>query len=176
MKLREDPRWEWFAIRVVRRDDNGIFVFHPDDGNWLLTFNFWSAFVGGPNTDVRAALRYQRRYLLFPISASLLPEARPVAEMFYQSKTDVDIKNAAQALRRLQLAHMQFEITDYGLDKSESPHAVKWVRFQAILTFPPSFRVSDDLPVVTVTRPEIPDDVIENLKDQKKFEFSLPQQ
>jgi hypothetical protein len=44
MRLKEDPRWAWFQIRVVG-SDQGVVGFNPSDSNWLLAADFWSAFI-----------------------------------------------------------------------------------------------------------------------------------
>ena len=58
MKSKEDPRWGWFQLRVLC--DHCRYVFNPADANWLFASGDWdSAFISGPNTDVKVALEYR---------------------------------------------------------------------------------------------------------------------
>jgi hypothetical protein len=57
MRLREDPRYGWFQLRII--GEGSGFVFNLSDRNWLLATDFYSAFIGGTDSDVKAALSYR---------------------------------------------------------------------------------------------------------------------
>jgi hypothetical protein len=174
MRLREDSRWGWFQIRVIRDDGSGVFVFNLSDRNWLLAASdFWSVFIGGPNVDLIAALQYHTRYLVSPVSADDKERAAGAANLIVRARTPKKMQRALAALRGVSLAQIQFEITDYGLRAWEPPMSVEWVKFNVKLILPPDFRVSGEIPLMFVQCPAIPDEVVENIRNPERHKYLL---
>jgi hypothetical protein len=168
-----DPRWAWFEISVAPRD--GVFVFSLGDANWLLDVtDFWSAFIGGPNSDLDSSLQYRARYFVFPIAAGDKKRAREAASLITSANTPEATKRAMAALMAVPLAHLQFEITDYRLDDRLPPMGVQWVKFDIRLTFPPDFRLSGDTPFAVVSCPLIPTQLVENMRNPERYQYILP--
>lgn len=176
MQLREDPKQTWFVIRAIG-DGAGGYIFNPSDGNWVLAASgFWTAFIGGPRSDLRAALGYRSRQLLLPLSTEDKQKAREAAELVYEAKTPEQERKAIAALNAAHLAQAHFEITDYALGAGEPPVGVDWVRFNVSMTLPRDFAVSGGLPVSLVDCPLIPAEAIANLKDPDRHDYTLPRE
>jgi hypothetical protein len=174
MRLREDPRWAWFQIRVAPNDGDAIVVFNPGDSNWLLNAtDFWSVFIGGPDSDLNAALQYRSRYLLFPIAAADKQAARDVARLVTEAKTSEEIKRAVAALNAMRLAQVRFEITDYVLGKGQHSRSVESVKFDVKLIVPTEFRFSEKVPSIFVECPAIPRKLVENLRHRERHKHLL---
>lgn len=175
MQLHEDPRQAWFVIRVIG-EDASPFVFQPSDTNWVLAASgFWTAFIGGSaQIDVRAALGYQSRHLLLPLSDKDMKKAREAAVLVYDAKAPEQERNAIAALEAVRLAQADFEITDYGLGAGEPPVSVDWVRFNVTLTLPLNFAIWGELPVSVVDCSTIPAETIANLREPRRHEYLLP--
>lgn len=143
------------------------------DANWILaTNNFGSAWVGGPHTDVRAALEYRSRYLLIPLAENDMQSGRAAKRLLEEIGTSESSKEAAEkTLRSLPLAHAEFEIVDYRLGIADPPTAVEWLKFQTKLTVPSSFHLAEDLPSASARCPSIPAKVLEDLRKVRKYEF-----
>jgi hypothetical protein len=172
--LKEAPWWSWFSIRVIRSSD-GIFASQPSDTNWALAINnFGTVFIGGPRTDLRAALGYRSRYLLFPLSPEDLLKARQATELARTAQSKGQYQKALAALKAARLAHAEFEITDYGLGPGEPPTTVEWLRFDIKLTVPSAFTIAAELPVATVDCPAIPASVLDDIQHPKRFQYWLP--
>jgi hypothetical protein len=173
MRLKEDPRWAWFRIRVVGNDQRGVFAFNPPDSNWLLAADFWSAFIGGVNSDLEAALQYRLRYLVFPTSFKDKERLRRAADAFHSARATDEIEKGVNALRAIPIGVIQFEITDYGLDEGERPMSVDWVKFTVKVNFPREFSPGPLL-VTEAECPVIPDEVIENIQSPERHKYLLP--
>jgi hypothetical protein len=173
MRMKEDARWGWFQIRVIGGDEDGIFAFNPSDLNWLLATDFRSAFIGGPNSDVKASLTYRLRYFIFPISRDNKQQLRGAANRLVFAQTPGETGNATAALNSMPLGQIRFEITDYGLAGGEPPTSVEWVQFTSTVTLPPGFVMSRQLSPSYVECPAIPEEVIDNIRDQKRHDYFL---
>ena len=174
MRLKEDPRWAWFQIRVIGTDQP-VFVFNPSDSNWLLATDFWSAFVGGVDFDLDKALQYRVRYLAFPTSFEDKEKLRRAAHALH-SATATDEIEKGNALRRIPLGVIRFEIKDYGFEERESPMGVDWVRFTVHVTFPAEFSVLGPLLVTKAECPAMPHEVIQNIRSPERHKYLLPLQ
>ncbi len=173
MQLREDPKHTWFVIRVIG-DDAGPFVYKPSDTNWVLAASgFWTAFIGGAQTDLRAALAYKSRHLLVPLTVEDKERTRKAAHLVYDAKTPEQKRNAILALNAVRLAQADLEITDYGLGIAEAPVSVEWVRFNITLTLPHDFAIWGELPVSVVNCPLVSTEVIADLQDPRRHEHPL---
>lgn len=174
MRLREDPRWAWFQIRVTPHDGSAIFVLSPGDFNLLLNAtDFWSALIGGPDSDLNEALQYRSRYLIFPVAAADKQTARHAAELVRSAKTSEELKRAVAVLNGMHLAHLQFEITDYVLGKEQPPRSVESVKFDVKLIVPTEFRFSQKVPSIFVECPAIPPELVENLRNRERHKYLL---
>lgn len=169
MRLKENPRWAWFQIRVIGPDQLG-FIFNPSDSNWLLATDFWSAFVGGANFDLDTALQYRIRYLVFPTSFEGKEKLRRAADALHSAKATDEIENR-NALRKMPLGVIRFEITDYGLEEQEEPMSVEWIRFTVQVTFPPEFSVLGSLLVTTAECPAMPNEVFQNIRSPERHKY-----
>jgi hypothetical protein len=172
MTLEPDARWRWFQV-VVIKEDEGVYVFNLSDTNWLLTTDFWSAFIGGANLDLKAALGYRLRYLIFPVSSEDKERLREAVDLIRNANTPDQIMQAARSLKSIPLGQLRFEIADYGVTGSDPPTSVDWVRFSAIATLPPNFVVSGTLPTTLTACPAIPNEVIQNIRRPNRHEYLL---
>jgi hypothetical protein len=173
-QAREDERISWFKIRVIGEREGGVFVFSLSDTNWILAVSdFWSAFIGGPNTDLEAALEYKVRYLLFPIALDEKQGAIAVANRLRIANTKQQIRDSVTALNAAHLALAKFEITDHGLGNGKPPTSVDWVKFNVKVTLPGDFLISGELPVEAVDCPQIPAEMIENVRNPGRHEFPM---
>jgi len=170
MQLKEDPRWGWFQIRVVGTDQP-VVVFNPSDTNWLVATDFWSAFIGGVNVDLEAALQYRLRNLVFPTSFKDKEKLRRVAGALYSAKVTDEIQKGVNALRTIPLGVIHFEITDYGLGEGEYPTSVEWIKFTVNVTFPRESSRLGPLLVTEAECPAIPDEVIENIRGTERHKY-----
>jgi hypothetical protein len=175
VRLKEDRRWAWFRLRVIGKDQD-VFLFHLSDTNWLLATDFWSAFVGGPNWDLRDALQYRRRYFVFPVSSKDKETLSATAEALHSAKTVDEVEKGVNSLKQISLGVIQFEITDYGLGEGDIPMSVDWIKFTLKVTLPPEFLDSrlGPLLVTNVECPAIPDEVIENIRLPERRKYLLP--
>lgn len=172
IRLKEDPKWAWFEISVSPDNRDGIFVFTQGDRNWLLdASDFWSAFIGGANSDLNRALQYRSRYFVFPITAEEKQSGRKAASMISSADDPKQLSRAITALERLHMAHLEFDITDYRLGGAEVPTSVDWVRFDVKVTFPPNIRLSTEM--TSVPCPVIPPELLENIRDPKRHSYVL---
>ena len=175
----QEPKWGWFKIVVVD-DSKGIFAFNQSDTNWLLATPDWgSAFIGGFHSDVKRAMEYRVRDLVFPLSSDDKQKLRELSASIYGAKTSEEAQTAAAPLKSMRLGHIKFEITDYQLGVEEPPTSVDWVKFNAIVTLPADFPLSGKLvaaklSVRYVDCPAIPDELIEGIRNPKRHEFFLP--
>ena len=174
-----EPRWGWFKIVVVD-DSKGIFAFNQSDENWLLATSDWgSAFIGGPNSDVKRAMEYRVRDLVFPLSFDDKQKLRELSAPIYEAKTPEEARTAAPPLKSMRLGQIRFEITDYQLGAEEPPTSVDWVKFNAVVTVPADFSLSGKLVAAKLSLryvdcPAIPDELIEGIRNPKRHEFFLP--
>ena len=169
---REKTVWRWFQIKVI--PDGGLFVFNPSDGNWLLATDWNSPIIGGANTtDVKRAMEYRTRYMIFPMSTEDKQQLLEIARALKGSDQEEQHKGLA-ALQSMRLGQMKFEITDYRLGEQEPPVAVDSVKFKVTVILPPDFLVSGKLGVSFVDCPRIPTEVMENIQDPKRHEYFLP--
>lgn len=174
IRLREDPQWAWFQIRVFPNDGNGIFVFHPGDRNWILDATDWSsASIGGVSSDLNTALQYRSRYIIFPVAADDKQRTREAANLIREAKTSEQVTRAVAALNAVPLAQLQFEITDYALSEGQHPMSVESVKFDLKLTVPSWFRFSEKIPSTFVPCPTIPTELVENIRNPKRHEYLL---
>lgn len=174
MSYREEPRWRWFQIRIIGSDS--VFVFSPSDHNWLLAANFRSAFIGGPNSDVKKSLQYNIRYLVFPLSVDQKVELLYAVSNLSNASTQDERGKAVAEFQALRLGQLKFVIDDYLISGGEPPTSIDSVKFSGTLTLPPDFQLAG-LPSVTfVDCPAIPNEVIENVRNPKRHEYLLPQQ
>ena len=157
-----------------RSYEHGIFVFNPSDTNWLLATDFASAFIGGPNSDVKAGIEYRARYFVFPLSLDDKQKLRETARLVKEASTEDEKRTAIAALKSMHLGQLKFEITDYTLAHVDPPTSIDWVKFTGVVTFPSGFRISEGLRSTDVECPAIPDEVIENIRDQKHHQYFLP--
>jgi hypothetical protein len=171
-RLKEDPRWAWFQIRVIGADQ-GVFVFNESDGNWLLATDVWSAFIGGVNIDLNAALQYRVRYLVFPTSFKDKEKLRRAADELHSARATNEIEKAVNALKKIPLGVIRFEINDYGLGENERPMSVDWVDFTVNVTFPPEFSRLGPLLVTSAECPALPPDVIETIRSPERHKYLL---
>jgi len=171
MKSKEDARWGWFQLKVLC--DTCGYVFNPSDANWLLATDFNSAFIGGPNTDVKAALEYRTRYMIFPSSVEDKERLKAVPSGL-QSVHPEEQAKAMETLRSTRLIQMKFQIDDYSLGTREPPTSVEWLKFSATVILPPDFLVSGKLGISLVDCPAIPEEVIENTRNPKRHQYFLP--
>jgi len=170
--LKEDPRRAWFEISVTPDDRDGIFVFTLGDRNWLLhVSDFWSVFIGGANSDLGRALQYRSRYFVFPITAEEKGAGRKAASVISSADDGKQLSRAITALESLHLAHLEFEITDYGLGGAEVPRSVEWVKFDVKVTFPPNIDLSTEM--TSVPCPSIPPGLLENIRNPKRHSYVL---
>ena len=175
----QEPRWGWFKIVVVD-DSKGLFVFNPTDANWLFAIPDWgTAFIGGFNSDVKRAMEYRVRDLVFPLSFDDKQRLRELSALIYGAKTPEEAQTAAVPLKSMHLGQIRFEITDYRLGTEQPPTSVDWVKFNAIVTVPADFSLSGKLvaaklSVRYVDCPAIPDELIESIRNPKRHEFFLP--
>jgi hypothetical protein len=173
MRSREDPKHAWFVIHMIG-DDAIPFVLNQSDANWVFAANdFWTAFIGGAASDLRAALGYRSRHLLLPLSAEDKKKARVAATLVYEAKTVEQERTAIAALNTARLAQADFEIIDYGLGAGEPPVSVDWVRFKTTLTLPLNFAVRGDLPASLVDCPAIPAEGIANIREPRRHDYPL---
>ncbi|HEY8669949.1 MAG TPA: hypothetical protein VIL63_03845 [Terriglobales bacterium] len=172
MQLKEDPRWGSFQIRVLGTDQP-VFDFNLSDRNWLLATDFWSSFIGGVNVDLKAALQYRLRNLIFPTSFKNKEKLRIVADALHGAKGKDEIEKSVNALRAIPLGVMQFEITDYAIGDGERPTSIEWVKFTVTVTFPREFSSVGPLLVSDAECPAIPDEVIENIRGTERHKPSV---
>lgn len=159
MRLKEDPRWGWFQIDVLGDREHAVFVFNPSDTNWLLATDFASAFIGGPNSDVKVGIEYRVRYFVFPLSLDDKQKLRETARLVNEASTEDEKRTAVTALKSMHLAQLKFEITDYTLAHVDPPTSVDWAKFTGVVTFPSGFRISEGLRSTDLECPAIPDEV-----------------
>ena len=149
-------------------------MLNPGDANWLLdATDFWSAFIGGPDSDLNAALQYRSRYLVFSVAAADKQAARDAARGVTEAKTLEEIKRALAALNAMRLAQLRFEITDYVLGKGQPPRSVESVKFDVKLIVPSEFRFSEKIPSIFVQCPAIPRELAENLRSRERHKHLL---
>jgi len=172
MRLEEDPKWAWFQIGVIGGDQGG-FVFNPSDRNWLLATDFWSAFIGGADSDLEAALQYRLRYFVFPISVDGKQELLKAADTLKSAKTRGAIGEGLKVLRTIPLGLIRFEITDYRFGEGESPTSVDWLKFTVDVAFPPEFSRLGPLLTTNAECPAIPDEVFENIRSPERHKYVL---
>lgn len=170
--------WAWFQITIIDKSHAG-YVLNMSDANWLLaTPDFGSAFIGGINSDQKAALGYRIRDLLFPISFGEKEELRTVSTDLYTTKAQEEESKSIAVLGSMRLGQMKFEITDYHFAKGNPPTSLEWVKFNAVVTVPADFRLSEKLVSAKLSLryvecPAIPDEVIENIRNPKRHEYFL---
>ena len=174
-----NAQWGWFQIRV-RDESHGPFVFNQSDMNWLLATPDWgSAFIGGPNSDQKAALEYRLRYLAIPMSLDNKEALRKTTSFLSTAKTPEEEQSAVAALKSMRLGQITFQITEYRFADGQPPTSVNWVKFTGIVTVPTDFLLSGKLisakrSLRYVECPDIPDEVIENIRNPKSHEYFLP--
>lgn len=117
----QEPRWGWFNMRVVD-ESKGIYVFSPSDGNWLLaTPDWWSTFIGSPNSDVKRSLGYRVRNLVFPLSGDDKQKLKEASSLIFNAKSTEEEPGAVAALKSMRLGQIKFEITDSVLRPESRP-------------------------------------------------------
>jgi len=178
--MRNAP-WGWFKIRV-RSESHSNFVFSPSDDNWFLaTPDWWSTFIGGIHSDQKSALQYRLRSLIFPLSDDAKEKLKEFTGRLSAAKTSEEERDAFVALKSIHLGQITFNIEGYGFANGDPPTSVEWVKFTASVTVPAEFTfseklVSAKLSLRYVDCPAIPDDVIENFRNPKRHEYSLPRE
>ena len=172
MRLRDDPKWAWFQIRVLPND--GVFVFNLSDWNWLLAVSdFRSVFIGGPNSDLNATLQCRSRYLAFPLQKGGKDKATEAANLIRGARTTEEMRRALAALKALRLAQILFELSDYRLEAADPPMGVDWVKFKVKLTLPDDFRLSGEVAPIFVECPAIPDEMVKSIGNPDRHRYSL---
>lgn len=172
MTEKEEPQWGWFQLKVINSRSGG-YVFNPSDRNWLLVNDWGSAFIGGPNTDVKAALEYRTRHMIVPTSGEdkqrlwLMPGNLPSAAQEREHEITA-------ILNSMRLAQMKFVIEDFRLAQGEPPTYIQWVKFKTEVIFPPDFLVSGEVGVSFINCPAISEEVVENIRNPKRHEYFLP--
>jgi hypothetical protein len=154
--------------------DASPFVFNPSDINWILAASgYWTAFIGGPHTDLPAVLGYRSRQLLVPLSLVDKEKARKVANLVYEARTAKQKRAAINVLNATHLAQADFEITDCAIGPGEPAIGVDWIRFNVAMTLPHDFAIADNLPASLVDCPAIPAEVMANLVNPHRHEHLL---
>lgn len=172
MHLKEDPRWTWFEISIVPNSDDGVFVFALGDRNWLLDVSdFWSVFMGGPNSDLNSALEYRSRYFVFPVKADDKERGREAARLVVGASGPEQLQSAITALNGMHLAHLKFDMTNYGLGTGDVPRSVDWVKFDVTLTLPPGVQALRAVSSALVPCPVIPAELIENIRTPERHKY-----
>jgi hypothetical protein len=93
--------------------------------NWLLaTPDRGSAFIGGFDSDQKAALEYRLRYLAIPLSFDNKEAFRKTASFLSTATTPEEEQSAVAALKSMRLAQITFQITEYRFADGQPPTSV----------------------------------------------------
>jgi hypothetical protein len=173
MTGKEEPQWGWFQLKVISSCSGG-YVFNPSDANWLLVNDWGSAFIGGPNTDVKAALEYRTRYMIFPTSGEDKQRLWLMLGSFRTAAAPEQERQITVTLNSMRLGQMKFVIEDFRLAQSEPPTYVQWVKFNTEVILAPDFLVSGKVGVSFINCPTISEEVVENIRNPKRHDYFLP--
>jgi hypothetical protein len=113
-----------------RENSRGVFKF----GCRIAEFCPKSAnFIGGVNSDQKAALEYRLRYLVFALSVDEKQKLRKVANLVMNVDTPEGQRAPIAEPKSMRLGQIKFEITESRLTNGHPPMTVDWVKFAGVV-------------------------------------------